>query len=161
MANFVYNVAQDMARQGGQNPDGYASFVDGYIMNWSGTGYSFNSPWLNVKDAFGFSVSVRFYGASAPTGTLSLNCSNEDSISSPVGGITGLGSSTQTSSLGEQPRYNGLDSVTITQPTTSVIPITTNGTYTYDLAQRGFRWLQVVFSGSSGTYVDIWFTKKW
>lgn len=132
---------------------------DGYSIDPT-DGYSFQTGWIPVKDEFAYSISVRFFDGT-PSGTLQLNSSNEDSISSPLGGTTGLYGSVLTAANGEQPRYNGLDSTPITTPVTSVTTISDAGTTTYNVQQPGYRWVQVQYIASSGTCsCDIWCHRK-
>jgi len=160
-----------------RNSNAY-KLLDGYNVGSASDGYSFVTQWVPVEDAFAFSISVRFFdnfgsgsgAGGSPSGTLQLNCSNEDSIGLP-GGLTGLvgnqgglgAPGLATSLFGIQPRYNGLDSVPITQPVTSVVTINSLGTTFYDIAQKGFKWIQVQYTGvgPGEALCDVWFNKKW
>jgi hypothetical protein len=134
--------------------DGYQPAVDG-----NGK-YNFTTQWVDVFDAFAFGISVSFTG-NTPTGSLQLNASNEDKISL-TGGVQAAYGATQNMTFGEQPRYNGLDSTVVTTPGTSVVAISATGTTQYELAQRGFRWVQIQYTGSAGSQptINLWFTKK-
>ena len=130
---------------------------DGYSIDPT-DGYSFQTAWIPVKDAFAFSLSVRFYNG-MPDGVLYVNCSSEDSISAPMGGTTGLDGSILSAANGEQPRYNGLDATAVTN---SVYYVNDEGTITYNAQQPGYRWIQVAYEATDGVCsVDIWINRKW
>ena len=140
--------------------------------------FGFVSPWIDVKNAFAFSISCQFMSDTAtktatPAGTLSLLCSNEPPISAPIGGLVGwLGGSPSGvpsgatvanpfANYGEQPKYNGQDATTITLPVTSVQTVSGTGTVFYDLAQRGFQWVQLKYVSTATGAVRANSIVKW
>lgn len=140
----------------------FCQFIyDGYALN-PADGYTFQSAWFDVKNAFAYSISCTFSGGT-PTGTLSLNCSNETDIGSPMGyaqvNSPATGSTAQYVPA-DQPSRGAQDSVQITGATQS---ITTLGTTTFDVSQPGHRWVQLQYLGSAdvGTLVTASINVKW
>lgn len=133
------------------------SILDGYVLN-PADGYSFTTKWIDVKNALAYSISINFLAGSGgtATGTLTLQCSNESDVGSPMGGVQG----TQPTN-GPQPFHNGLDAFTVTSSSKSIIA---NGVSLYDISFPGYRWVRVVFAGTSasnGCKTNIWTNVKW
>lgn len=135
--------------------------IDGYALN-SGDGYSFVSNFFDVKNALAYSISCTFSGGT-PTGTLSLNCSNESDIASPMGYSQANSPATGSTAMtmpADQPMSGGLDSCQILNATSS---ISTTGTTVFDVSFPGHRWVQLVYAGSAdvGVLVTAWINVKW
>jgi hypothetical protein len=128
---------------------------DGYAVN-AADGYSFNTPWTDVKQAQSYSISCMFTGT--PSGTLSLQTSNESDLASPYGNIIGTQSAAGVNALNSQPQNNGLDANTYPN---STFTISSAGTTTYDVPLPGHRWVRLVYTATSGTAVaTIWVDVK-
>ena len=126
---------------------------DGYVVNVA-DGYSFVSPWTDIKQMTTYSISVLFGGT--PTGTLHLETSNESDVSN--GQIIGTTSNEGVNALNAQPAFNGLDANTYPGSTQA---ITAAGTTTYDVALPGHRWVRVVYVASGGNATcSIWFASR-
>lgn len=140
--------------------------LDGYAVDQADDGYLFTTPWLDVKQAKAYAISVVFSGTA--TGTLILESSNESDIGSPSGFLTpatppGLSQINTVNVLGPQPQFNGLDAKAIPGATAS---ITTASTTEFDsgllfTAMPGHRWVRVKYTGSAGTgTVSAWANVK-
>ena len=133
------------------------TLFDGYQV---GSSNSFTSVWVDVRFCNSYSISTTFSVDATVDGYLSLQCSNESDIGSPMGGLQNT--SPGTAIFGAQPKYNGLDAVTVTNGILNAIQhITDIGTTTFDVAWPAYRWVRLVFTGTSGTpLITSWFNGK-
>jgi len=134
--------------------------LDGYSLN-NADGYSFVTPWFDVKNAFSCSFSVNFT-AGSPSGTLTLEASNEPPYGVPGGlynaTVNGV-SNVNTIKYGEQPHANGLDATTVSGTSTS---ISATGNTLFNVAYPGYRWIRAKYIATSGTStVTVTATAKW
>lgn len=155
---------------------------DGYAIGGSPTGFSFQTPWYDLKNAYAWSATVRTYGFQASAGslytgatggTLYVQVSNENAIGAPAGGIQNallggalVATAVNSVAFGEQPRSNGLDAIIPSGIMNIVGPTTLVGTGTTTLfndRQPGYRWGRIGFTGATvGTALcDIWMNAKW
>lgn len=119
--------------------------LDGYAIS-AAEGYTFTTLWIDIKFVQAYSFSFTFGGT--PSGTLTLQYSNELPVADPWGNMSGTKSAQGPTALPGQPYYNGLDATTVA---TSSVSISAAGNTYIERSLPGARWVRAVYAATSGT----------
>src|ERR1700722_5264843 len=141
--------------------------LDGYVLS-NADGYSVNSNWIDIHSSPFYSISVAFSAGTA-LGTLSLQCSNDQSSDEVARGTIGsaayvppgvgqAGNGSYPVSAGS-PQGTPLDATSIPTATASS-PFTSPITFT--TSEASYRWVRLVYTSSTNENVtiDAWMHRK-
>ena len=139
--------------------------LDGYALN-NTDGYTVYSDWQDVHSSPFVSISAVF-SVSAPNGTLSYQCSNDQSSDEVSRGTYGSSQFVPFTSAGYKnypvsagsPQGTPLDANTLS---TFTVAVTTLSTNTMASSNVSYRWIRLVWTpiADTNTTIDAWMHRK-